>query len=433
MPLADRLRPSVRAAVGLPSAWPACAQDLLRSGAVWLHAGSAGGWDGDLLAPSNGPGLVSRWDGQTWRTTWDGQACEASPFDALAQVAAASRFPLAGALTYELACHEAGLPHQTPAPGTLGMAWRGLDPALVIDDGQAWSLSWGNPDPFPVLPAPGACALGRARVVDLAPAWDAGRHGAEVAGIRRRIHDGDFYVANLCLPFRGRVEGDPVTFGLAALRRARPPFGAWLDLGELLLLCLSMERLLSLEAGRLRCEPIKGTCPRTGEPSVDAAAAARLRASPKERAEHTMIVDLVRNDLGRVARPGSVAVTDPLSVRPYGTVQHLVSAVEADVAPGAGLADILRAALPGGSVTGAPKHAVCRHLAGVEAGPRGFYCGALGWIGAGGTAFDLAMPIRTAVLEGPSLTYWAGGGITRLSDPAEEWAEVLLKARALTG
>jgi anthranilate/para-aminobenzoate synthase component I len=252
-----------------------------------------------------------------------------------------------------------------------------------------------------------------------------------VEAIRSGIKDGAFYVANLCVPFDATLAGDALTLALAALRRNRPPFGAWLDFGELRLLSLSMERVLCREGGLLRSEPIKGTVPRTGEPQADAEAARRLLADPKERAEHTMILDLVRNDLGRVARVGSVRVAEALEVRPFGTVQHLVSAVEAEAAPEAGLAAVLRAVLPGGSVTGAPKHAVCGHLARAEDDPRGFYCGALGWIAPGAATFDLAMPIRTAQLRGAALEYWTGGGITRLSDPAAEWAELWLKAKAL--
>ena len=145
-----------------------------------------------------------------------------------------------------------------------------------------------------------------------------------------------------------------------------------------------------------------------------------------------MILDLVRNDLGKVAQTGSVEVLRPLVVEPYPTVQHLVSTVEARARPGLGLAELLRAILPGGSVTGAPKHAVCSHLAQAEAGPRGFYCGAIGWISPSGD-LDLALPIRTALIQRQRFTYWAGGGITRLSDPDREWAELHLKTLALTG
>ena len=193
-----------------------------------------------------------------------------------------------------------------------------------------------------------------------------------------------------------------------------------------------MERLLSRHGDRLRGEPIKGTAPLAGPAAEDAAAAEALLRDPKERAEHAMIVDLIRNDLGRVAATGTVAVPRFLELERFPTVQHLVSRVEAEARPGLGLAELLRAVLPGGSVTGAPKHAVCAHLAEAEAAPRGFYCGALGWIGTDGD-LDLALPIRTARLEPGRLTYWAGGGITLRSEPAKEWAELAVKTRALAG
>lgn len=428
----DRLRPAA-CAPAAPGSAGAVAGSALAPGGLWLHDSTGLGWGGSLLASSTPGPLEARWDGDRWTTTWKGRTLPDAPYAALERLCAEHAGPLVGALTFELACWEAGLPFAEPAAGALGMAWVPVEDALALEGGAAHALAWGAP------PAPASSPEFRARpgaappALELRPAWDAARHRVEVEAIRRRIRDGDFYVANLCLPFRGRLQGDFAPLALAALDRSRPPFGAVLDLGDRTLLCLSMERALSLEAGRLRSEPIKGTCPRTGDSAADAEAAERLRANPKERAEHTMIVDLARNDLGQVARTGSVVVAAAMQVRPFGAVQHLVSAVEADLAPGAGLADILRAALPGGSVTGAPKHAVCGHLAAVEAGPRGFYCGALGWIGAGGTAFDLAMPIRTAELRGDALTYWAGGGITRLSDPDAEWAEVLLKARAILG
>jgi anthranilate/para-aminobenzoate synthase component I len=193
-----------------------------------------------------------------------------------------------------------------------------------------------------------------------------------------------------------------------------------------------MERLLARRGDGLWSQPIKGSAPLTGDLPRDRAAADALAADPKERAEHTMILDLVRNDLGRVAVAGSVRVPRPMAVEPYPTVQHLVSTVEATAKPGLGLAELLRAVLPGGSVTGAPKHAVCSHLAEAEAGPRGFYCGAVGWISPNGD-LDLALPIRTAQIQGNQLTYWTGGGITRRSNPSLEWAELHLKTRAILG
>lgn len=416
----------------LPGPWPACAQGLLRRGAAWLHSGLAKAGDpgGDLLALPQGPVMESRWNGDGWSTTLDGAPCQGSPWELLQQEL--GRGPWVGAATYELACSEAGLPHQAPVPGALGMRWRALRQAIHVQEGlpELWSWEDGFPDPEALRSELGmACALGRVSA-KLEPAWTEAQHQAAVEAIQARIHDGGFYVANLCVPFEGTFVGDPVTLALSALRRARPPYGAFLDLGEQRLLCLSMERLLARQGGRLWTEPIKGSAPLTGDPQEDGSVGAFLRSDPKERAEHSMIVDLLRNDLGRAATVGSVRVERLMELERYPTVQHLVSRVSAEAKPGLGLTELLRAVLPGGSVTGAPKLAVCAHLAEAEAGPRGFYCGALGWIGKDGD-LDLCLPIRTAQIQDDRLVYWAGGGITRLSDPGREWRELRLKTRAL--
>jgi len=424
------LNPRHRLPFALPGPWPACAQSLLRQGAAWLHTGNLG--TGLLALP--GPPLTSRWDGSRWNTSQAGRSFPGSPWTALEMAVGAGASPWVGAASFELACDEAGLPRQFLAPGRLGQHWSPVSEALHVGADGAELWSWQEAPPDPQVWAgrlSTACALGRA-TPELRAGWDEGTHRQAVERIQTCILNGDFYVANLCVPFAGPFKGDPVTLAFSAIRRARPPFGACLDLDGLRLVSLSMERLLARRGDRLSSEPIKGSAPLTGDDLVDQAAAEALAADPKERAEHTMILDLVRNDLGRVAQPGSVQVLRSMAVEPFPTVQHLVSTVEARAKSGLGLAELLRAVLPGGSVTGAPKHAVCRHLAEAEAAPRGFYCGAVGWIAASGD-LDLALPIRTAQIEGERLTYWVGGGITRRSDPNREWEELHLKTRALLG
>lgn len=425
------LAPRHRLPFPLPGPWPACARALLRAGAPWLHTGGTG--DG-LLGLPGGPQLTSRWSGPGWATHLEGRPCPGSPWEALEAALPVHPGPWVGAASFELACDEAGLPRQELAPGTLGQHWQGLRQALHLQDGQAELWSWNEAPPDPRAWA-GMLHVGSVpepEPLALAPRWEEARHRTAVEQIRERILDGGFYVANLCVPFEAAFAGDPAGLALSAFARARPPFGALLDLDGLRLLCLSMERLLSRRGNRIWAQPIKGSVPLTGDSTTDRQAAEALAADPKERAEHTMILDLVRNDLGRVAQVGSVSVSRPMAVEPYPTVQHLVSTVEAQARPGLGLAELLRAVLPGGSVTGAPKHAVCAHLAQAEASPRGFYCGALGWIAPTGD-LDLALPIRTAQIQGGQLIYWTGGGITRRSDPAREWAELHLKTRAITG
>ena len=422
------MEPRHRRTLALPGPWPACAQGLLRQGAAWLHTGllRPGDAGGDLLVLPGGPLLETRHEEGGWVTRLDGERLDGSPWACLE--AHLPLGPWIGAATYELACWEAGLPHQQPGPSALGMRWQAARAAIHVRAGEAELWGFGaTPPASPEFSA--ACALQRAKAA-LAPRWDEATHRQAVERIRSLIRDGAFYVANLCVPFEGPFEGDPLTFALAAFRRADPPYGAFLDLGGSRLLSLSMERLLARRGARLRGEPIKGTVPLVGDGATDEAAAEALRSDPKERAEHAMIVDLVRNDLGRVSTAGSIRVPRFMEVERFPTVQHLVSRVEGEARPGLPLSDLLRAALPGGSVTGAPKHAVCAHLAEAEAGPRGFYCGALGWIDRKGD-LDLALPIRTAELEDRKIRYWAGGGITLRSDAAKEWLELGLKTRAI--
>ncbi|HJV22097.1 MAG TPA: anthranilate synthase component I family protein [Holophagaceae bacterium] len=425
------LAPRHRVPFPLPGLWPGSARPLLMAGAPWLQDGATG--EG-LLALSLGPALETRWNGRGWINRMGERECPGSPWEALAGALPGSPGPWVGAATFELACDEGGLPRRDLHPGALGQHWRSLRQALHIEGGTAELWSWEERPPDPGAWAgrfgPGGGPPSPAAV--LRPRWDEAMHCAAVEAIRTRILEGGFYVANLCTPFEGPLEGTAVDLALRVLPRARPPFGALLDLGDRHLLSLSMERLLARRGDRIWSQPIKGSTPLTGDPAHDRALGEALAADPKERAEHTMIVDLVRNDLGRVARTGSVRVGPLMAVASFPTVQHLVSTVSAEARSGLGLPDLLRAVLPGGSVTGAPKHAVCRHLASAEAGPRGFYCGALGWIAPNGD-LDLALPIRTAQIAGSGLVYWAGGGITRRSDPAREWAELHLKTRAITG
>jgi anthranilate/para-aminobenzoate synthase component I len=430
--------PRHRLPITLSQPWPRVALPLVRRGFPWLHTGLAleGEGGGDLLGFPRGHTLASRWVQGAWRTTLNGHTRDSSPWQALQEAVAESGRLWVGAASFELACDEASMPRQAVPEGTLGQSWVALDQALWVQQGRAELLSWKPAPPrledwsdvqqSGPAPAPAPVSL------QLRARWSESQHKAAVEAIREQIFEGGFYVANLCVPFEGTLTGDPGSLAMEAFKWARPPFGALLDLGDQHLLSLSMERLLSRRGGCLRSQPIKGSAPFTGDSDRDSSAAEAMAADPKERAEHTMIVDLVRNDLGRVARTGSVTVTRSMAVEPYPTVQHLVSTVEATARPGLGLADLLRAVLPGGSVTGAPKHAVCTHLAKAEAGPRGFYCGAHGWIGPNGD-LDLALPIRTAQILDGRLTYLVGGGITWRSDPGKEWAELHLKTRALTG
>ncbi|WP_202619097.1 aminodeoxychorismate synthase component I [Ornithinimicrobium cavernae] len=218
-----------------------------------------------------------------------------------------------------------------------------------------------------------------------------------------------------------------------AMRRASPvPFAAWLRGPGPTVISASPERFVSVSAeGLVEARPIKGTRPRGSDPANDAALVAELRTSVKDRAENLMIVDLLRNDLHRVCRSGSVHVPAAFEVETYATVHQLVSTVRGQLAEGMDCLDVIGTCFPGGSMTGAPKVRTMEILDRLEGGPRGVYSGALGWIGLDG-AMDLSIVIRTVTLTEGVAEFGVGGAITALSDPEEEYAETLVKAEALT-
>ncbi len=200
-------------------------------------------------------------------------------------------------------------------------------------------------------------------------------------------------------------------------------------IGGTTLVSSSPERFLEVRDGRVHTHPIKGTRPRSTDPDRDRALAEHLRADPKEQAENVMIVDLMRNDLSRVCDPSTVGVDRLLEVETYPTVHQLVSEVSGRLVPGTTIGGLLDAAFPAGSMTGAPKQSAMHILAGLEGEERGIYSGAFGWIGDDGAA-DLAMVIRSVVVEQDAAWVGAGGGITWRSVAASEVAEVGIKARA---
>ncbi len=216
------------------------------------------------------------------------------------------------------------------------------------------------------------------------------------------------------------------------LRAESPaPFGALLRFGALAVLSTSPERFIRIDReGVVESEPIKGTRPRGATPDADRALRTALATSPKDRAENLMIVDLVRNDLGHCAEVGSVRVPRIFAVESYATVHQLVSTVRAALRPGSSAVAAVRAAFPGGSMTGAPKIRTMQIIDGLEAGPRGVYSGALGYFSLSGTA-DFSIVIRTLVVDRDKVSFGVGGAVIALSDPAGEFEETAVKATAL--
>jgi aminodeoxychorismate synthase component I len=259
-----------------------------------------------------------------------------------------------------------------------------------------------------------------------------GREGFEraVGEILGEIAAGNVYQA--CLTHRLEVgfAGDPFEL-YRALRAASPvPFASYLELPEVSVVGASPERFLRVEPdGRVESRPIKGTRPRGRDPVEDGRLREELARSEKDRAENLMIVDLVRNDLGRVCAAGSVEVPGLFAIEDYASVFQMVSTVRGRLAPGRDALDLVRASFPPGSMTGAPKIAAIRLLDRLERGRRGIYSGAIGWLDARGGA-DLSVVIRTLVVRGSRALVQVGAGIVADSDPAAEWRESLDKARA---
>ncbi|MEV1159343.1 chorismate-binding protein [Micromonospora chokoriensis] len=249
--------------------------------------------------------------------------------------------------------------------------------------------------------------------------WTRRQHADAVTSVRAAIGRGDVYQTNLVGHAAARYTGDPLPAlsRLGALPGAR--YGGVLTGDGWAIGCASPETLIEVTDGQLITRPIKGTRPAT------AAGRAELIASAKERAEHVMIVDLERNDLARIARTGTVTVDDLFTVRRWCDLWQAESTVRAAAADGLGLADLLRATCPGGSVTGAPKRAALTQINALEPVGRGASMGALGWVAPG--RVDLGLTIRTAAADGLHLHTWAGGGITWDSDPTAEVAEAAAK------
>src|SRR5262245_6455754 len=251
--------------------------------------------------------------------------------------------------------------------------------------------------------------------------------------VREYIFAGDIFQANLSQRFDAPLrEVCPWEFYRRLRSRNPAPFAAFLDSPDAVVISASPERFMHVDTTRqVETRPIKGTRPRGVGPEHDAALGQALADSAKDRAENLMIVDLMRNDLSRVCRPGSVRVSELFSLERYATVHHLVSTVVGQLEPGLDALHLLRAAFPGGSITGAPKLRAMEVIAELEPSQRGVYCGSIGYWSVTGE-LDTSIAIRTAVMgPGGRVYFSAGGGIVADSDPEQEYQETLDKARAL--
>lgn len=274
--------------------------------------------------------------------------------------------------------------------------------------------------PAPVLSSP----------VSLRSNFTPEQYMAAVKRVKEYLAAGDTYQVNLSQRFQAPFQGDPWALYLRVRDVNPAPFSAYLGFSEVKVLSASPEEFLHLERGHVRVRPIKGTRPAGVTPEQTARYAAELLASEKERAENVMIVDLIRNDVGRVCRIGSVGVPSLFAVEQHPTVLHLVSTVVGELLPSADAVDLLRACFPGGSVTGAPKLRSMEIIEELEPVRRGVYCGAIGYISFGGD-MGTSIVIRTLVLTGGQVYLQVGGGVVADSDPLAEYQETLQKGMGL--
>jgi para-aminobenzoate synthetase/4-amino-4-deoxychorismate lyase len=367
---------------------PAARFDDLRTGSAWCFPATAG----ELVAhrPEDVPAVLGEVERRTAAGAW--------AFGFVAYEAAPALDP--------------GLSVLPPVPG-LPLAWFGF-------------AAGPGSEPLPV----GDHATG-----DWTVDWDEPRHAAAVRRVRDHIAAGDTYQCNLTTRLTAPVHGDIAALYADLALAQRGAHNAFLDLGRFAVVSASPELFFELRGRHIAMRPMKGTaaCGRT--PAEDRERLRHLLSSDKERAENVMIVDLVRNDLARVARTGTVTVTSLCRPERYETVHQLTSGVTAELRPDVVLTDVFRALFPCGSVTGAPKRRTMELIAELEDSPRGVYCGAIGLVAPPDAPFRarFSVAIRTLVVDRAAGTgvYGAGGGITWSSDAAAEYTELLAKARIL--
>lgn len=290
------------------------------------------------------------------------------------------------------------------------------------------------------LTVPIAEPLGAQNAASNVASWETGpfvpRHSKStyislIGETLHKITDGESYEVCLTNHWTSQFAGDPVALYLK-LRKTNPaPYAAFISFSDLKILSCSPESFLHISPdGLAETKPMKGTVPRGTTPETDAALAEQLRTSEKDRAENLMIVDLIRNDLNRVCKTGSVQVLKLYGIESFKTVHQMVSTVVGELAEGVSRIDVVKSLFPGGSMTGAPKVRTMEIIDNLEAGARGVYSGVLGYLSVDG-ALDLSMVIRTLIIDGNQISLGAGGAIVSLSDPVAEYEETLLKMDVL--
>lgn len=273
---------------------------------------------------------------------------------------------------------------------------------------------------------------GTYQFTDVTHAWDGQRYGRRFSQVQEKIRAGDIYQLNLTFKARFRLSGSPLTFYRDLRQRQRVAYGAIVDTGEVTVLSASPELFIEKHGRKIETRPMKGTAPRAATPEADEEAKRILSTDVKQRAENLMIVDLMRNDIGRISEIGSVHVSDIFTVETFRTLHQMTSGVHATLKEGVGLYDLLKAIFPPGSVIGAPKIRAQELIAEYETEPRGVYCGAIGHISPEGDAlFNVAIRSPVIFRDGQG-EMGIGSGVVYDSEGAKEYAECLLKMKFLT-
>ncbi len=318
----------------------------------------------------------------------------------------------AGFVAYEAAASiNSSLPSLPPID-RLPLAW-----FAIFRERREVEAGEGLPEPLPEMPR-------------LLPCCSPSAHAVAFSQIHDAIEKGETYQINHTFRMKGDFRGDPLALYSSLLRSQRPAFGAYIDMGRYLLISASPELFFSIDNAQITARPMKGTAPRGRFPEEDRAYADALMHSEKERAENLMIVDLLRNDLGQVAKTGTVRTESMFQLENYPTVHQMTSTITAELREGVTIPEVFAALFPCGSVTGAPKRSSMEIIAGIEGAPRGAYCGAIGCMAPEAeTQFSVA--IRTMLYDrfNGNFQMGVGSGITWSSNPAAEYAECIEKAK----
>ncbi|RAT14315.1 MULTISPECIES: aminodeoxychorismate synthase component 1 [Lonsdalea] len=413
--------------------------------AMLLHSGTAEHTHNrfDILVAD--PRVTLQTRGDTTEITEDGKVrvSPADPFELLQQqverlgLAAAPSPDLPfqggalGLFGYDLGRRVERLPSRAAQDIDIPDMAVGLyDWALVADHHQHRLTLITRGDPAPRLAWLKAQRNTSNDAFTLTSEWQANmsreEYGAKFRQVQDYLHAGDCYQVNLSQRFQARYAGSEWQAFLRLSASNRAPFSAFIRLPHNTVISVSPERFLWLNDRHIQTRPIKGTLPRLPDAADDARQAERLAESTKDRAENLMIVDLLRNDIGRVALPGSVSVPELFVVEPFPAVHHLVSTIEAQLPVELHAADLLRACFPGGSITGAPKVRAMEIIEELEPQRRTAYCGSIGYLSVCGT-MDTNITIRTLVTDRGSIYCWAGGGIVADSEEQAEYQETFDK------